>query len=489
MSDLYIPSGAESAQEGQFLQSLVAGLTASEAKSVGIDKYATQLFTNFAGDYQTLAPNAPQNGAVAGYNGTFFTCYYDSSPPNYQLETIVAGIPYAGAQSYGGTYAKRWYVTPALPDPINWTLPGAVVLTSEADYKAWTLLASVNGIPNPERPYPSSAVVPPIFYRGNNQLYPINMYVSRWHSGVKIGMSIYDSTGAVQKVSIIENPPNLVFPTLSRGKQPTINYANAPDGSYSIQPFGSEEFNKDELYIINKTQLPAYCGSRGYEIVSARIDLGTPTSPAVVVVYRNNTSVPILENQDYFQNIGTGPCTDIMLATSTNLTDWSFMGGAGPSPNHPALYSYLNKSGDEYSARISTTYQDDVVRFSSFGGNPNTSASRCYIKLVRNNLWPGYASNLATDTTDVSPIYGVDLPIGSYRNVQFFPPEIYQYVLGKTSVFVDAPADFDLVKVRIASYASTNPPPAGFNAPPGGVTLFNSLDISTMPIIGCLITP
>lgn len=488
MSDnIYISSGTESAQEQQFLQSLVAGLTASEARSIGIDKYATELFVNFAGDYQTLAPNALQNGAVGGYKGTFFTCYYQSDPPNYFLETLVGGIPYAGGQSYGGSFGKRWYTAPAVYDPINWHLPQPAVFNSYADYKAYTLLSPVNTIPPPSSGQ-SDGLVTPIYYRGNNQLYPINLYVTRWHSGIKIGMRVYDSAGNVQAVSIIENPPNLVFPQISRGRPPAINYATAPDGSYSITPFETDELGDQEIYVINKTPLPYPEGARAYEIISASIDLSVPTTPGVVFCYRNNTSTPIQTNPDYFASVTNGPCTDIMLAVSTNLTDWSFMGGAGPSPNHPAIYSYLREEGRIYYARIQTGYQDDIVRFSAYGGNPNTAPSRCYMKLVRNNVWPNYATTLGA-TTDVSPIYGVELPIGSYKNTSSSPPEIYELTGNPAQYFVRAPADFDLIKVRIASFASVNPPPAGFNAPPGGVPLFNSLDVSTMPIIGTVITP
>lgn len=173
-----------------------------------------------------------------------------------------------------------------------------------------------------------------------------------------------------------------------------------------------------------------------YEILSINSDIFT-LSPRLIVTYKNNTKIPININSNYFGNITNGPLTDIQIAFSTDLTNWATMcfGQAVGGPMKGALYTTLTVDGLTYTGGITaSSYYQAILLPIPRGQIPNVINSRCYVKLAKNTLWPSYASNL-NQLVDVSPIYAIDFPPGSYLDTRFFPPEAYQYTNNPPPIF------------------------------------------------------
>ncbi|NBT48569.1 MAG: hypothetical protein EBT07_12270 [Actinobacteria bacterium] len=246
--DTYIPSGEESAQEQQFLQGLVGQIQSRDA--VAIPKYATQLFTNFCGNYQTLAVNATMSDAVSSsffsakmdkYFGFYITnegavygnrsdwTYPPSSPLVGQGIAQIAGCP-AGTPPAGYDQSPAW-----VPSP---TYVGSV-LSWNWDANPTTYIAQPKPPPTMYDPTADPIYPQLAFYRQSFSTAPFYVWMPKWMKSFSIGMKLYNSAGASQNILIASK-------TNAKWKTPTINSSVAPDGSYSIEALSQAQL-KSEL--------------------------------------------------------------------------------------------------------------------------------------------------------------------------------------------------------------------------------------------------
>ena len=520
--DTYVSGGSESGQEGQFLQSLVSSLSLSDSKLAGVNKYASQLWTNFSGDYDTLMPRA--------YNpptdvGAVFTSFFASSPPQGQLETIIAGsvapkptfMPFPQTDvniGYGFT-TGTFFINPPVPDPTSAPIK-AVIFNSEYDYQYYQFDSYPEQVQFPE-PLPI-VKIPSVFYKSSLQQFPINIYMHRGLSAVKCGMRLYDALGNLIKVLILnKNQTSPMFPYLSAGYPYTINYGRASDGTYEISPREENEITDAEAVRLNTSGKVPPFGSRfgtlevsakDYTVTGQRLLLSGSISTGIEFnVTANNPILP--KPQVEFNGLGVGaggtPNPNIFPVCTTDFYEFSYYGGgANLRFNKPMNCSEFRQTNDNtWYGKFSTSYIDTMVKFQGRANLPNTRVSRCFFALAYNSSWPS-APNPYGGLTAITPWYGIDAPIGSYYDLRNRPPILYAWLAdgfvyppppygtagqNNQSIPISYPAEYDLAKVRLALNAGVTPPPAGFPATPVGVPTFNALDINTMPLIGTDIIP
>ena len=520
--DTYVSGGSESGQEGQFLQSLVSSLSLAESKLAGVNKYASQLWANFSGDYETLVPKAYNSATDVG---AVFTSFFNSSPPQGQLETIIAGtvapkptfMPFPQTDvnvGYGFT-TNTSSINPAVPDPTSAPIR-AVIFNSEFDYQYYQFDSYPEQVQFPE-PLPI-VKIPSVFYKSSLQQFPINIYMHRGLSGVKCGMRLYDALGNLITVLILnKNQDSPSFPQLSAGYPYTINYGRASDGTYEISPREENEITDAEAVKLNTSgKVQPFSGRFGslertptdYTVNAQRLLLGGSTSVGIdFVVTQNNLSLP--KPQVEFNGLGVGsggtPNPNIFPVCTTDFYQFGYYGGGNNLRYNRGMIcsEFTQISDNSWYGTFSTSYIDAMIKFQGRANIPNARVSRCFFALAYNSSWPS-PPNSQGNLTAITPWYGIDAPIGSYYDLRNVPPILYAWVANgfvyppppygtagniNRSVPISYPAEYDLAKVRLAINAGVTPPPAGFPATPVGVPTFTALDINTMPLIGTNILP
>ena len=294
MADTYIPSGEESAQEQQFLQALVGQIQSKENSAV--PKYATELYCNFAGRYDTLAVNASMMASTAGfffpnlanYKG-FFIC------PGQFGNAFVnpPAITYAGLSASGAG--------------LNGLLGGANAIgpffTSSPTYVPGFSDWGASIVPNSViSQTPGSNIYPNLaFYRQSFLPSPFYIFMPKWMKSFTIGMRLYDNLGVLQPI-LIASKNN------AKWQDATINSYAAPDGSYQITSLTPQQFQQEPnaMFYIAKTSY-GYLGSAGQFQVTRRwfiVDSfnespsgGNSSITASLSNYQNNFASPYDFNQ------------------------------------------------------------------------------------------------------------------------------------------------------------------------------------------------
>lgn len=381
--DTYVSGGSESGQEGQFLQSLVSSLSLSESRLAGVNKYASQLWTNYSGDYDTMVDSS----YTSGMKGAFFTSFFASSPPQGQLETIIAGrAPTLDASDYNIGYgydtSPIFGVNPPVPNYPPTSAPLSVIFNSVFDYQYYQFDSS--GIP-PNLPL---VKIPSIFYKSSLQQFPINIYMHRGFSSVKCGMRLYDALGNLIKVLILnKNQDSPLFPELSAGYPYAVNYGRSSDGTYEISPRDENEITDAEAVKINTSGLVQPFSTRfpslnntptDYTVNGQSLLLSGSTSVGIkFTITQNNLTLPKPEVE--FNGLGVGsagtPNPNIFPVCTTDFYQFGYYGGGNNLRyNRGMICSTFQQIGDNsWSASFIALYNDTIIKSQGRGQVPNLS--------------------------------------------------------------------------------------------------------------------
>jgi hypothetical protein len=414
--DTYVPSGEESAQEQQFLQSLIS---AQSKESAGGAKYASQLFVNFCGDYQSLAVDNPMVTAGTGFSYSGYDNYVGlllmQLNPEYNGDTasLLGGMPYRN-YSNPSTGKPCWAPTP------NFTPSSGDVIRASTFQ------------------YPSQFA----YFRQSFLYSPFVIAMPRFLNTFKVGMRLYNNVGTLQQILIASK-------TGGAGQAPTINNSFASDGSYNIStvdastlPLGTKFFLQ-QYNPFSITQWAFYRNTFNILSISERQSGGNSVVTLNIsnnVFFVNSLNQPIRWAFNVWDNTGQQPSPNSSIQEQNSVP---------PSP----------QVGDPSLPNMTLTITRPI---------PSSFPTYRYFALNYRQLWIG----------------GSYLPItGAYA---IYYPADYP---NTTPSLIQFPANYDCAEVTLANYSVVNPQPSGFQTPPLGVTQFNSLDLSTMPLIGCTITP
>jgi len=415
--DTYIPSGEESAQEQQFLQSLIS----SQSKdSSGGAKYASQIFANFCGDYETLAVDNPMFTAGQGFSYTGYGYYVGlflmQLNPEYDgdIATLLGGMPYASLTTNPSVGQPCWAPTPNFTPSI-----GDVIRASTFEY-------------------PSQFA----YFRQSFLYSPFIIAMPRFMKTFKVGMRLYDNVGNLQQILIASKTNNA-------GGIPTINNSSASDGSYAIKTVAPFSLPLSAQYFLQQYK------TTGVGQWSAEKQLFNILGITEVLSGGNSTVTLNISNNVYFRDSLYQP-----LRWSFSLWD-----NVGSQPTYDTNNQEQNsvpvlpQAGNPLTPNMTLTFTQAV---------PSTLPTYRYFALNYKQSWS--VGSYLPITGAYAIYYPADYPNTAPSLVQF-------------------PANYDCAQITLSNYAVVNPQPTGFQTPPVGTTQFNSLDLSTMPLIGCTITP
>lgn len=433
MSDTYIPSGEESAQEQQFLQALAGNI--QDPKASPVPKYATQLFANFGGNYLTLVPNATQVPAYPfGYASGM--CIAMSLFNSYTSTTEFYQI--AGQDASGGAYFGNasWWDDPAV-DYYN----RATVIKYDLSNQLFNYLS---------------------YYRQNWSTYDnaVYVFIPKWMKTLTMGARLYDSTGAM-------NPVAIASKTNAKWQSATVNSGETSDARLSVgEILTPNQLRADPNYwqIISKTNR-------------------TNTSPGQFKLYNESVfvtglterqesgqSVVTLELANYYPRIAITP----PYRFAVNNWDSTFQSDPQSTnvtwPQGYDFYAYFPTPGPipdqtNYPQPNCTLEVDPVRRWPIPVSLPYVR----YFRLIANN----FVGPPSLFNTPWSATYGIYYPAN--------------YPAGRPTL-LPMGASTDIFKIQPCNYSVVDPPPAGLPTPPIGIPSFAPLTLATMPIIGVDIT-
>ena len=450
MSDTYIPSGEESAQEQQFLQALVGQIQSRDASAV--PKFATEFYCNFGGRYDTLAVNTAMLNATVGtsypglstYQGLFIAPGLTGSTVTIPPSSTLGGLTASGFLN-NGTTVKGSFFTPQpnyQPGVLNW---------GWQDYPAGPSL--IISQTRPIFPVTPGGWLPNLaFYRQSFLPCPFYIFMPKWMSSFTVGMRLYNNLGVL-------TPTLIASKNNAKWQDATINAGSAPDGSYIIENLTPQQFQDsvpNPFFYISGTVVGGFGGlssqsttTRKYFIVNSFNEQPSGGNSIITASLSN------------YRNIGIIPAYNF-LSNTYGIEYWtntaSFDGGSGttllapkyPTPSIPDVSDY---------PRPNQTYQFSLPA-------PPSLPFRTYFRFIQFTP-PNPAGLVFTGTFSVT--YPANYPTDP-------------------AIFTVEPASFDIARVTIANYSAVNPQPAGFATPSVGVPTFNSLTLATMPLIGVDIT-
>lgn len=437
MSDTYIPSGEESAQEQQFLQALVGSI--QDPKQTSVPKYATEMFANFGGNYLTLAVNSamlpifpfPTNSAYSGM--CMAMSVFNSLGGAYEYFQL-AGLDANGSPQVGTT--KSWWGNPAVDFYQNSTLfrvdPNQILLAYLSYYRqSWSVY-------------------------GNS----VYVYIPKWMKTLTMGIRLYDSLGVMSPVLIASK-------TNAKWQSATVNSGETPDGRmFTSALLTPQQLQAEPIYwdILAKT-LRAGTSANQFKL----------TSEAIFVTglsERQEAGKSVVTLQ-----VGNYPIQGVFPAQppyklAVNNWDSSYISDpAGSDVTWPQGYNWFAYATDpagsnnaNYPNADCTLEVDPVRRWNI----PTTLPYVRYFRLIGNNF-----TVPSTNNSVLSGTYGI-----------YYPSD---YPQGRPTL-LPMGASTDIFKIEPCNYACVTPTPTGLPTPPAGTPLFNSLDLSTMPIIGVDIT-
>lgn len=451
--DTYVASGEESAQEQQFLQALASTIQSREASPV--PKYATQLYCNFAGRYDTLAVNANMMNATVGvgfpglstYKGMFIA--FDPWRNLSQSQFIQIGY-------LGGLTANQSGV---------FGLGDGNFFTSSPDYIAGTL--------NWQWPYPSVNISQPLlplpifppatypnyydfmaFYRQSFLQSPIYFMVPKWMRSITIGMRLYDNLGVLQP-TLIASKANAKWQDIS------VNEGASPDGRYEIKKIPNNETPDISQYL-------QYVHGASYGMLAGVSQFVTQNQVGAGGVRIHEISEAQVGGQSRI---------------TAQLSNYQGMGFVPPFPYQnvywQVLYWTSANAYDTSGASIMSNLQVNPVEPNQ-AAFPNTNCALTFDLPIPPSLPYRYYFRL---NQRVAPIVSFTAYSGTYA-IEY--PSDYP---ANPPTLIPMGASYDWIRLNISNYAAvTNPVPTGFPTPPVGMPTFNSLALATIPLIGVDIT-
>jgi len=453
MSDTYIPSGEESAQEQQFLQALVGQIQSQDAGAV--PKFASEFYCNFGGRYDTLAVNTTMLNATVGTSYPGLTTYQGffivpgltgSTVPGVPPSNTLGGLTASGFLN-NGTTVKGYFFTPQpnyQPGVLNWGWDNYPAGPS-------TIISQPRpGFPAP--PIPGGVFSNFAFYRQSFLPCPFYIFMPKWMVSFTVGMRLYDNLGVLQPILIASK-------TNAKWQSANINVATAPDGSYQIESLSPSQF-KDvprSAFYITGTVIGGFGGlSTQYETLSKYF---------IVNSFNENPSggqSVITISLSNYQNIGVQPA-------------YNFLGAVY------AIEYWTTASAYDRFGSIVLPYKYPTPSVPDVSNYPAPNQSYQFSLPAPPSL--PYTYYFGFRTANPLNIPGTNFPWLSTFAVTY--PATYPT---DPAIFTVEPASFDIAKVTIANYSAVNPQPTGFTTPSVGVPTFNSLTLATMPLIGVDIT-
>lgn len=445
--DTYVASGEESAQEQQFLQALVGTIQSRDASPV--PKYATQLYANFAGRYDTLAVNANMMNATIGvgypqlstYKGLFIA--FDPWRNLSQSQFIQIGYLGGLTANQAGTFG----------------LGDGNFFTSAPDYIA--------GVLDWASPYPSVNISQPLpppppypnyydfmaFYRQSFLQAPIYFMAPKWMRSLTIGMRLYDNLGVLQ-------PTLIASKTNAKWQDISVNEGAAPDGRYEIKKIPNNETPEIPQYL-------QYVHGASY---------GMPAGVSQFVA-QNSAEGGVRIHGITEQQVGG------QSRITARLSNYQGMGFFPPFQYQnvfwQVLYWTTANSYDTFGASaVSNLQVSPLVPNQATSPEPNCTLT--FNLPIPPSLPYRYYFRL---NQRIAPVVGFTAYSGTYA-LEY--PSDYPT---NPPTLVPMGASYDWIRLNLSNYAAvTNPVPAGFPTPPVGMPTFNSLALATIPLIGVDIT-
>ena len=439
--DTYVPSGEESAQEQQFLQGLIGNLGALDAKQSGVPKYATQIFTNFGGNYLTLVPNPAMIpifpfGTSSNYSGMCIASSVFSEQFKFYEFWQLAGLNASGNTQVG--LLNSWWDNPAV-DPYNTAYiirfsPTTNILFDYLSYlrQNW----AVNGATQ-------------------------YMFIPKWMKSLTVGARLYNGAGVMDPI-LIASKSN------AKWQSATINSGTTSDSRLFVGNLMTPQDIRNDPQYFNLIKTTDRVGTA----IGQFIAYNQAFFPTGLTERQEAGKSVVTFDLAYYKNRiqQIPPITDIKLGINNwdntfpsdpagaNVT-WP-QGFVAPcfSPTPP------NPSTSNYPKANCTLEVDSVRRWNIPVTLPYTRYFRLIYYVPPVSFFNAYP---------LSATYGV-----------YYPSD---YPIGRPTL-LDMGASTDIFKFQPCNYACVTPAPAGLPTPPPSAPLFNSLDVNTMPLIGVDIT-
>lgn len=448
MFDTYVASGEESAQEQQFLQALAGSIQSRETPPV--PKYATQLYCNFAGRYDTLAVNAAMMNATVGVSypqlSTYKGMFIAFDPWRNLSNSMFIQIGYLGGLTANTAGFGNGNFFTSAPDYItgtlNWGWPTPSVNISQA-------IPPIGPPPFPPITYPNYYNFM-AYYRQSFVQTPIYLMVPKWMHSLTIGMRLYDNLGTLQ-------PTLIASKTNAKWQDISVNEGTAPDGRYEIKKIPNDQVGDIPQYL-------QYVHGASYGVLASVSQFVTENEGTFldsITERQVGGQSQITAKVANYRGIGSYPPFNY-AANQWQVNYWT-------TANPYDTFGATNISGLQF---------DPATPDLSVFGVPNCTLTfslpvppslpyRYYFRLSERVL-PVVAYRAFTGT------YAIEYPADYPSN----PPTL-----------IPMGASFDWIRLTISNYAAvTNPVPAGLPAPPVGMPTFNSLALPTIPLIGVDIT-
>ena len=440
--DTYVPSGEESAQEQQFLQGLIGNLGALDAKQSGVPKYATQIFTNFGGNYLTLVPNPAMIpifpfGTNANYSGMCIaTSVFSEKYKNYEFWQL-AGLDASGNAQVG--VGNSWWDNPAV-DPYQTAFVLKFYATAFGLFDYLSYLRQ-NWATNGATQY---------------------IVIPKWMRSLIVGARLYNGAGVMDPI-LIASKSN------AKWQSATINSGTTSDSRLFVgNLMTSQDLRNDPQYwnIIKLTdrvgtsvgQFFAYNSSFFPTDLTERQEAGKSVVTFNFAYYPNRVggTAGIKLGINNWDGVVGGTFPFDPVGANVSWPQGFVQPCFSPVPPNPSTSNYPNAN---------CTLEVDPIRRWNI---PTTLPYTRYFRIIY------YVPPVVfTNAYPLSATYGV-----------YYPSD---YPVGRPTL-LDMGASTDIFKFQPCNYACVTPAPAGLPTPPPSAPLFNSLDVNTMPLIGVDIT-
>lgn len=438
--DTYIPSGEESAQEQQFLQGLIGNLGAIDAKQSAIPKYATEIFTNFGGNYLTLVPNPAMLpvfpfGTNPDYSGMCIaTSVFDETYKYYEFWQL-AGLNASGSPQVG--LLNSWWDNPAV------------------DFYQHAFVIRFN---------PSNTLFDYLSYLRQN--WATNgatqyMVIPKWMKSLTIGARLYNGAG-VMEPTLIASKSN------AKWQSATINSGTTSDSRLFIGNLMTSQNLRNDPQYYNIIKLT----DRVTTAVGQFTMYNKAFFPTSLTERQEAGKSVVTFNFAYYLNQiqQTPPLTSLLLGIN-NWDDTALYDPVGANVTWPQGFMApcfspvpANPSQSNYPNANCTLEVDSVRRWNI----PTTLPYTRYFRIIYHVPPVSF-----TFAYPLSATYGV-----------YYPSD---YPVGRPTL-LGMGASTDIFRIQPCNYACVTPTPTGLPSPPPSASQFTSLDVLTMPLIGVDIT-
>jgi hypothetical protein len=490
--DVYVASGEESAQEEQYLQAQVSQLTYD---ATTIPKYPSEIYTNFAGDYETEVPYLPmreasffQNQNTTKYKGIFIQNFRGGMGVGIEAGVIAYDAPLL---SGGITYSR--FLKPVSGWSNDPTDLGQLGFLNDGASCGYFFYDQTNEKYNGTLDYSSYKYFKDslvwlyfdftqqhCFYKQSFRSDPFLIWIDRKTSHVKIGMKLYSGAGIKTPYPIASKSTS--GQTTEQGYPCIIHSANAPDASYNLR-----QIAPSELPYFQRKGTVQYSNIAPYR---NELDY-TPTIEAYQL-----TNVTSIEERN------NGGITSVNPTATSKLRIF-LTSKSGRWINKDGVEEFANFSQSEYRLVYSDTCDFDLLPVGTI--QPNVTPTSQTITPLSEDSTRGYLefdlpapanAQGGPEDTLVREVYRylrLDIinSTSQFGN-QFVATEIFGliysagYPTNTVTNFMPAPANYDVAELIISNYSAVDPVPAGFPTPPVGIPLCNSqtMGVGGVPFIG-----